>query len=233
MVINEVYRQQSLLYRAKTHSIPGKIVSIAQPHIRPIARGKARAAFEFGAKISASITEHGMLYIDRMQWEPYNEGEDLPMQAEKYKQRFGRYPASIHADKIYRTRDNRLFCSEHGIRLSGPHLGRPPLKTPENARALRAIRRIERSDEAIRQAIEGGFGRLKRKMTLANVYEKLKATSEVTIMVCFFLANCEKILRDLFVSFLELLELTLEFLKDRANAAPMGILLCQLGWKSC
>lgn len=64
------------------------------------------------------------------------------------------------------------------------------------------MRKIERMDESIRQAIEGGFGRLKRKMTLANVYEKLKITSETTIMVCVLLANCEKIPRGLFMPFL-------------------------------
>ncbi len=118
------------MYKAKIHSIPGKIVSIRQPHVRPIARGKARAAFEFGAKISASMTEHGMIYIDRLQWEPYNEQEDLPVQIEKYKQRFGRYPESVHADKIYRARDNRAYCEARGIRLSGPPLGRPIKETP-------------------------------------------------------------------------------------------------------
>ena len=28
------------------------------------------------------------------------------------------------ADQIYRTRENRSFCKENGIRLSGPKLGR-------------------------------------------------------------------------------------------------------------
>ncbi len=202
IVINEVYRQQFKLYKGRTHSIPGKIMSISQPHVRAIARGKARAAFEFGAKISASMNEHGMIYVDRLQWEPYNECEDLPMQVQRYHQRFGRYPESVHADKIYRTRENRKYCEEHGIRLSGPRLGRPLVQTEENKKRLRMMRRIERMDESIRQSIEGAFGRLKRKKTLANVYEKLKITSETTIMVCVLLANCEKILRDLFMRFL-------------------------------
>lgn len=202
IVINEVFRQQMVLYKERTHSIPGKIMSIAQPHVRAIARGKARAAFEFGAKISASMNEHGMIYVDRLQWESYNEGEDLPMQVERYRERFGRYPESVHADKIYRTRENRKYCDERGIRLSGPHLGRPLAQTDENKERLRMMRKIERRDESIRQAIEGAFGRLKRNKTLANVYEKLKITSETTILVCVLLANCEKILRDLFMRFL-------------------------------
>lgn len=202
IVINEVFRQQVKLYKGRTHSIPGKIMSISQPHVRAIARGKARAAYEFGAKISASMNENGMIYVDRLQWEPYNEGEDLPMQVERYRVRFGRYPESVHADKIYRTRENRKYCEDHGIRLSGPNLGRPLMQTEENRKRLRMMRRIARMDEGIRQSIEGAFGRLKRKKTLANVYEKLKITSETSIMVCILLANCEKILRDLFMRFL-------------------------------
>lgn len=210
IVINEVYRQQKELYQKRTHSIPGKIVSISQPHVRPIARGKARAAFEFGAKLSASITEHGMMYIDRLQWEAYNESDDLPVQVEKYKERFGRYPESVHADKIYRTRENRNYCQSKNIRLSGPPLGRPIKQTAENKKWLKALRKIERRDEGIRQRIEGGFGTVKRKFTLSNVYEKLRITSETTIMVCVLLSNCDKILRDLFMRLFFSLRLCLE-----------------------
>lgn len=201
IVINEVYRQQLELYKKKTHSIPGKILSISQPHIRPIARGKARAAFEFGAKVSASVTEHGMMYVDRLEWESYNESEDLIMQVEKYRERFGRYPESVHADKIYRTRENRNYCESKNIRLSGPHLGRPIVRTEENKKRLRLLRRQQRKDEGIRQKVEGKFGTVKRKFSLANVYEKLRVTSETTIMICVLLSNCDKILRDLFLRF--------------------------------
>ncbi|AEJ18958.1 IS5 family transposase [Gracilinema caldarium] len=205
IVIHEVYRQQVQMYKGKTHSISGKIVSISQPHVRPIARGKAKAAFEFGAKLSASMTEHGMIFIDRLQWEPYNEQEDLPTQIEKYKRRCGRYPESVHADKIYRTRANRAYCEARGIRLSGPPLGRPIKETLENKKIVRQLRKIQRLDEAIRQAIEGGFGYMKRKFGLGTIYEKLRETSETAIMVCVLLTNCEKILRDLFMRFLFLL----------------------------
>jgi len=207
IVINEVYRQQLELYKKKTHSIPGKILSISQPHVRPIARGKARAAFEFGAKVSASVTEHGMMYVDRLQWESYNESEDLIMQVEKYRERFGRYPESVHADKIYRTRENRNYCESKNIRLSGPHLGRPIVRTEENKKQLRLLRRQQRKDEGIRQKVEGKFGTVKRKFSLANVYEKLQVTSETTIMICVLLSNCDKILRDLFLRFFHYLRL--------------------------
>ena len=193
-VIHKAYDQQMYLYQHRMHGIRGKVVSIAQPHVRPIARGKAKAAFEFGAKISAARTEHGMFYIDRLSWEPYNEGADLPMQVEEYSRRFGRYPESVHADRIYRTRENRRWCEEREIRLSGPPLGRPR-EIDVGVVTRRKRRRQEKVDERIRQTIESCFGVGKRKYSLACVYEKLRVTSETTIMINMMLMNLEKILR--------------------------------------
>lgn len=44
---------------------------------------------------------------------------------ERFRERTGYYPERVLADQIYRTRENRCYCKEHGIRLSGPKLGRP------------------------------------------------------------------------------------------------------------
>jgi hypothetical protein len=50
----------------------------------------------------------------------------LKEQIEEFKRLTGFYPESVHGDKIYRTRENRAYCRERGIRMSGPPLGRPP-----------------------------------------------------------------------------------------------------------
>ena len=54
LVVRELYRQQEKMYRERTHSVDDRIVSIAQPHVRPMVRGKAAAPVEFGAKIVVS-----------------------------------------------------------------------------------------------------------------------------------------------------------------------------------
>jgi hypothetical protein len=36
LVISELYNQQKMMYDEKTHSIPDRIVSISQPHLRPV-----------------------------------------------------------------------------------------------------------------------------------------------------------------------------------------------------
>lgn len=190
LVIHEVYRQQQWMYDHQEHRIDDRIVSVSQPHIRPIKRGKAGAATEFGAKISVGLTK-GFAYVDRISWDAYNESGDLVEQAKNYRKRFGCYPVSIHADKIYRTRDNRKFCKKHGIRLSGPPLGRPPAEIEKR----REKRLQARQDELERIPIEGKFGQGKRRFSLSRIMCKLARTSETAIMVAFIVMNLEKWLK--------------------------------------
>jgi IS5 family transposase len=197
LVTSEVFRQQALMYEAKHHRMSGRIVSISQPHIRPIVRGKAGTPVEFGMKISSANID-GYLFIVRCSWDPYNESGDLVMQAEKYKQRYGVYPESIHADQIYRTRDNRTWCTERGIRLSGPPLGRPPKDPVDN----RERKKLARQDELDRIAVEGTFGRAKRRYSMGRLMTKLAQTSETQVAVIMLVMNLEKIRKNLFCVFI-------------------------------
>ena len=42
-IIQKLYQQQKTMYETRTHRIDERIVSISQPHVRPIVRGKASA----------------------------------------------------------------------------------------------------------------------------------------------------------------------------------------------
>ena len=192
LVIHEVYRQQQWMYDNHESRISDRIVSVSQPHVRPIKRGKAGAETEFGAKISVSLVE-GFSFLDRLSWDAYNESVDLIEQIDNYRKRFGHYPESVHADKIYRTRRNRKYCKKHGIRLSGPPLGRPPSQ-PEKQHEVRIQ---TRQDELDRIPIEGKFGQGKRRFSLARIMCKLARTSETAITVSFLVMNLEKWLKSL------------------------------------
>jgi hypothetical protein len=189
LVIKELYRQQLWMYENNSHSISDRIVSIYQPHVRPIVRGKVRTPVEFGAKVSISLVD-GFSFVDRIGWDAYNESCDLKEQIKRYKQRFGFYPESVHVDKIYRNNDNRRLCKKHGIRISGPPLGKPI----EDSQKLKEQRRLQYQDEIDRIAVEGKFGQGKRRFSLALIMTKLAQTSEVAIMVSFIVMNLEKIL---------------------------------------
>ena len=193
LVISELYRQQQWMYDNHKQRIDDRIVSISQPHIRPIIRGKARSKVEFGAKISVSLVD-GFSYVDKIGWDNYNESQDLIGQIEEYRRRFGYYPESVHADQIYRNRKNRQYCKDHGIRLSGPPLGRPRKLTAENAEELELKKRQAYQDEIDRIAIEGKFGQAKRRFSLGCIMAKLASTAQTVIMIGFIVMNLEKIL---------------------------------------
>ena len=193
LVIKELYRQQLWMYENHTHKIAERIVSISQSHIRPIVRGKAKSNVEFGPKVSVSLID-GFSFVDRIGWDNYNESGDLIRQIENYRKRFGFYPESVHADQIYRNRENRRYCKANGIRLSGLPLGRPKKVTAENAEQLKQQKQQFRQDEIDRIAIEGKFGQGKRRFSLARIMAKLAGTSETVIMVAFMVMNLEKIL---------------------------------------
>jgi transposase, IS5 family len=215
LVIKELFHQQQMMFSNRSHKIENRVVSISQPHIRPIVRGKAKSNVEFGAKISASIVG-GFGFVDRIGWDNFNESTDLIKQIETYHTRFGYYPVSVHADKIYRTRENRRYCTEHGIRLSGPPLGRPKKVTAENAQQLKREKQLHRQDEIDRIAIEGKFGQGKRRVSLARVMTKLAGTSEVAIMIAFIVMNLEKVLSG-FVYFLLHLWRLMQTMQQQGN----------------
>lgn len=48
------------MYENKVHSVENRIVSITQPWIRPIVRGKTKAPVEFGTKFDLSVDDNGL-----------------------------------------------------------------------------------------------------------------------------------------------------------------------------
>ena len=130
-VIQTLYDQQAYMYENKTHRVEHRIVSIHQPHVRPIVRGKATANVEFGAKIQISLMD-GYAFLEDLSWEAFNEGTRLIKAVEQFKQRLGYYPQEVAADQIYCNRENRTWLKDMGIRLRAKPLGRPPAMKTEH-----------------------------------------------------------------------------------------------------
>ena len=181
-VIRMVHDQQREMLDRKSHRIDRRIVSLHQPHVRPIVRGKAGRETEFGAKLTASL-ENGYTRIERLSWEAYNEASDLQSICERYKERNGHYPEAVLADKLFRNRENLRYCAEHGIRLSGPKLGRPTkVIDPE-------LLKQQLADNSVRNAIEGKFGQCKRRLGLGRVMARRKDSSETVIAITILTVN--------------------------------------------
>lgn len=100
----------------------------------------------------------------------------------------------IFADRIYRTRTNRAFCQRHGIRLSGPGLGRPN----NDPQLLTEEKRQFLDDQRQRNAVEGKTGQGKRRFGLDLIHEKLATTQGSAIALNVLVMNLDK-LRELLV----------------------------------
>ena len=192
-VIRKVYEQQDYMYCNNTHKVPDRIVSISQPYIRPIVRGKAKNPIEFGAKLDLSI-DNGFARVEKLSFNPYNESEVLISAIEQYYERNGHYPERVLVDKIYRNRKNINYCKSRGIRLSGPTLGRPKKDSSVD-------KKIEYIDSVDRIEVERAFSLAKRSFGLGLITTKLESTTRSSIVLSIIAMNVEK-LSKLFMHFL-------------------------------
>lgn len=180
LVIQEVYRQQLEMKLNRQHSTSHRIVSVHQPHVRPIVRGKARAKTEFGAKLHLSLN-NGFAFVDHLSWDAYNEGTLLMDSVGQYKRRHGYYPKEVLADQIYCSRENRRLLKELGIRLLAKPLGRPSAVNIEHVRP------------GERNPIEGKFGQAKTAYGLDRIKARLDQTSESWIASIIMVLNLVKL----------------------------------------
>lgn len=183
--IRTIYEQQKYMYDNRTHSVPDRIVSVSQPFVRPIVRGKAGKPVEFGAKLDISVVD-GWTRLECYSFDAYNEAGNLKVMAERFREREGYYPARILADKIYRNRDNLSYCKEHGIRLSGPALGRPKKDESRNHAQ-------DYKDECERVEVERKFSLAKRKCGIGLVTAKLQETAAHVLAMSVLVLNLSKI----------------------------------------
>ena len=202
MTIYKLYEQQQYMYQNKVHSVENRIVSISQPWIRPIVRGKTKAPVEFGAKFDLSIDDSGLGRIEKISYDAYNESTELVEAVERFRERTGHYPERLLADQIYRTRDNRNFCKLHGIRLSGPKLGRPSL-TKQSLKE----KKQEYQDNTDRIEVERSFSLSKRCYGMDLIRTKLYDTTFTSIALSVFVTNLFKIQSRILFALIYLLEL--------------------------
>ncbi|HET8854617.1 MAG TPA: IS5 family transposase [Salinimicrobium sp.] len=198
LVIQHLYQQQKEMYDQKSHSTGNRIVSIHQPHIRPIVRGKKKSKVEFGPKINVSL-DNGYARIDQFSFEAFNESSYLKDQIESYKRLHGYYPELVQTDNIYMTRENRAFLKENNIRHTGKALGRSPKKENVNRAQARKLRR----ERAERNHIEGKFGQGKRKYGLGPILARLEQTQQSWVAASFFVMNIIRMSKESFLLILE------------------------------
>ncbi len=176
-VIQHVYAQQWEMYWNKSRRCDDRIVSISQPYVRPIVRGKLNKPVEFGAKLSVSLNGDGVACVDHLRWDAFHEGGDLESQVEAYHTRHGHYPKALLGDPVYGTQANRRYLQGHGIRFAGKPLGRPKRVTEANREELKRLKAQRRAEYLQRIPIEGKFGQGKNGYRLNYIRAKRADTS--------------------------------------------------------
>jgi hypothetical protein len=184
-IVNTVYEQQRLMYDNKINRCKDRIVSIFQPHVRPIPRGKIKSKIEFGSKLGVSL-DNGFARVGTLSWDVYNESKDLIPHIEQYKELHGYYPELVQVDKIYPNRENRNWLKARGIRITAPALGRMSKKRKEESYYKKQKRKKEATE---RNHIEAKFGQGKNGYNLNKIRDRLRLTSESWIAAIFFVMN--------------------------------------------
>lgn len=180
-IIQTLYAQQQGMFKNNSHQVDDRIVSIHEPHVRPIVRGKARSKTEFGAKIHLSLV-NGYSFLDTVSWNAFNEGSSLTEYVENYRKRIGCYPSKVMADKIYCTRENRKWLKEKNIKLAAKPLGRPSAQAVE-----------KHVSPGERNPIEGKFGQAKNGYGMNRIKARLKETSQSWISSIILVLNLVKL----------------------------------------
>jgi transposase, IS5 family len=188
-VMQNIYNQQHEMHSQKKHTCGHRIVNLYQPYVRPIVRGKDKAKVEFGAKINISEVD-GMVRLDHFSWENFNEGGDVALQIERYRELYGCYPELLLADRIFLTRENRSLLKEKNVRIVGKPLGRPP-KVELNPYQKRKLKK-ERNQ---RNHVEAKFGQAKNGYRLNEIRAKQSDTSKSWISAILFIMNLEKLFK--------------------------------------
>jgi transposase, IS5 family len=178
--IRKVYQQQRYLVENKTTSVKDRIVSLSQPHIRPIVRGKENKPVEFGIK--AHIMQVGGLnIIEYHSFNAFNETTRLKHAYFKHRSMIGTC-THLAADGIYPTNSNRRFCTTKKLQTNFVAKGKKV--TDKNIKKVKTILSIERGTR-----LEGSFGTEKENYGLRKIRAKTSETQIVWMFFGIFTAN--------------------------------------------
>jgi transposase, IS5 family len=158
LVSQVMHQTRERIFKGNTH-VPGKLVSLFEPHTEVIRKGKASKPTEFGKMVKiqeaeAQIVTHYEVYEQR----PWDSDLLLPA-LEVHRERLGRTPYLITADAAFFSRRNELAAHRQGIkRVAIPNFN---AKTAQRRRLEK--KRWFRNAQRWRTGCEGRISLLKRR----------------------------------------------------------------------
>jgi hypothetical protein len=131
------------------HRPPERIVSVHQPWVRPIPKGKLGKPCEFGKKLEVVEIEHGIIADWRLSRGNPNDATLLCPTVDRHRKRFGRDPTHVATDRGFWSTENDQSLARHGdgtVRIPNVSIPCRGKKTEERREIERssAFRRLQR-----------------------------------------------------------------------------------------
>lgn len=109
----EILAQQKDVY--KDLPVKERIVSVHQPHLRPMVRGKYPVNVEFGPKILLNL-KNNFLFLEQLSFNNVSDSQLLDIALKGYQERFGSMPTQLAADRGFWSKENHQLAEDYGIK---------------------------------------------------------------------------------------------------------------------
>jgi transposase, IS5 family len=180
--VKTILAQQAYHYECPEKPVPGRIVSLYKPYLRPIVRGKENKPVEFGAKVHLSQVD-GVNLVEHLSFSAFHEGVRLWRSVLKHQAQFGALK-QYAGDQIYATNANRRFLKKRGIASCFKKKGNDAADTAGQASQMRSILGKARATR-----LEGSFGNEKNHYLLHKVKARTQHTEVFWIFFGIHAAN--------------------------------------------
>jgi len=151
-IANKIVEQQDKRNQSKTNIIENRIVSLHEPNVRPIKRGKDNAKCEFGKKVAFCVIGETLLVSTKIESDAFDDREMIKATIEKHKQITGRDPTEIISDRGGHNKENHDLLKEKNIKDGIQRLGKQKDKPT----------RVQKRQRNRRSVIEGKIGTAKQ-----------------------------------------------------------------------
>jgi IS5 family transposase len=144
--------------------LPGKLVSLFEPHTEIIRKGKAGKPNEFGKLVQVQEAENQIITHYEVFDERPSDQRLLVAAVENHKQKLGRVPRLVAADAGFYSRANEEAVQEIGVK----YISIPNRSTRSKERQQLQKRRWFKNGQKWRTGCEGRISALKRRHGLAR-----------------------------------------------------------------
>jgi len=153
-----ILAQQEQMLRTGIRKVKHRIVSLHEPSVRPIHRGKEGGKkVEFGKKITFNVIGGGLMQTARVDNEAFSDTEMVGDAIRTHEQTFHRKPSELNADRGAHSPGNHALLEKEKILDGVQYRG----KIPKTAHAPPG--RVRRRMEKQRSVVEGKIGTWKTR----------------------------------------------------------------------